>query len=179
MRLYRSRIEAIAQKVIKVLTEGGHIEVQPTSQLEAFADLEAVMVEYLKREQRLRDAVREQMASLRIPYSDYGKTRARIAREWGHPMGSQVERYLSNQFVESFFVSPYIEEVFSSDNALKRIIQETILEFDVDEGALRDEAREKIKNIPENSSEYEIRFAQALREVRVRHGLVSERKDHR
>ena len=58
MRLYRSRIEAIAQKVIKVLTEGEHIEVQPTSQLEAFADLEAVMVEYLKREQRLRDAVR-------------------------------------------------------------------------------------------------------------------------
>jgi hypothetical protein len=179
MRLYRSRVEDIAKKTVKDLTEGEHIEVLPTNQLEAVADLEAVMVEYLKREHRLRDAVREQMATLRIPYSEYGKTRSRIAREWGHPMGSQVERYLATQFVESFMVSPYIEEVFSSDGAMKSIIQEVLVEFNVDEGALRDEAREKIKNIPENSSEYEIRFEQALREVRVRHGLIIEKNNRR
>jgi hypothetical protein len=179
MRLYRSRVEDIAKKVIKDLTEEEHIEVLPANQLEAVADLEAVMVEYLKREHRLRDAVREQMVALRIPYSDYGTTRSRIAREWGHPMGSQVERYLATQFVESFMVSPYIEEVFSTDSAMKRIIQETLVEFNVDEGELRDEAREKIKNIPENSSEYEIRLEQALREVRIRHGLIIEKNNRR
>ena len=175
MKLYRSRVEDISKKIIKDLTEGEHIEVLPENLLETEADLQAVMIEYLKRDQRLRDTVREQMVSLQIPFGEYGKTRSRIAKEWGHPLGQQVERYLAQQFVESFFVSPYVEEVFASDSTLKRVIQDILLEFHVDEDALRDEAREKIKNIPENSSEYEIRLEQALREVRIRHGLVSER----
>ena len=179
MKLYRSRIEGIAKKIIKQLTESEHIEVEASNRLEAVADLEAIMIEHIKREHRLRDAVRERMASLRIPYDEYGKTRSRIAKDWGHPLGSQIERYLSSQFVESFMVSPYIEEVYSDDHTMKRLIQEILKEFDVDEGALRDEAREKIKNISESSPEYEIRFEQALREVRVRHGLVSENKRSR
>jgi len=179
MRLYRARVEGIAKKVIQVLVDGEHIEVLPTNRLEAVADIEAIMIEFLKRDHRLRDAVREQMASLRIPYDEYGKTRSRIAKEWGHPMGSQIERYLSSQFAESFMVSPYIEEVFADDHTIKQMIQEILREFDVDEGALRDEAREKIKNIPENSPEYDIRFEQALREVRIRHGLITVRENRR
>ena len=175
MRLYRSRVEDISKKVIKDLTEGEHIEVLPENLLETEADLQAVMVEYLKRDQRLRDTVREQMVSLQIPFGDYGKTRSRIAKEWGHPLGQQVGRYLAQQFVESFFVSPYVEEVFSSDATLKMLIQDVLSSFDVDEDELRKEAKEKIKNIPENSAEYEIRLEQALREVRIRHGLLTER----
>ena len=179
MKLYRSRVEAIAKKVIKDLSEEGHIEVESANRLEAVADLEAIMEQLLKREGALREAVRDRMAALRISYDEYGKTRARIAKDWGHPLGSQIERYLASQFVESFMVSPYIEEVFSDDYTMKRIIQGILLEFDVDEQALREEAREKIKNISESSPEYEIRFEQALREVRVRHGLRSESKKQR
>ena len=179
MRLYRSRVAGIAKKIIKELTENNHIEVEAPNRLEAVADLEAIMVEHIKREHRLRDAVRERMATLRIPYDEYGRTRSRLAKEWGHPLGNQIDRYLSSQFVESFMVSPYIEEVFSDDNTMKRLIQDILKEFDVDEGALRDEAREKIKNISESSPEYEIRFEQALREVRIRHGLVNENKKAR
>ena len=179
MKLYRSRVEAIAKKVIKDLSEEGHIEVEASNRLEAIADLEAIMEQLLKREGALREAVRDRMATLRISYDEYGKTRARIAKDWGHPLGSQIERYLSSQFVESFMVSPYIEEVFSDDYTMKRIIQGILLEFDVDEHALREEARKLIKNVSENSPEYEIRFEQALREVRVRHGLRSEKKKQR
>ena len=175
MKLYRSRVEDIAKKIIKDLTEGEHIEILPENILETEADLQAVMVEYLKREQRLRDTVRDQMVSLQIPFGDYGRTRSRIAKEWGHPLGPQVESYFSQQFVESFFVSPYVEEVFASDHILKNVIQDVLKEFHVDEKALREEAQEKIKNIPENSAEYEIRLEQALREVRIRYGLISEK----
>ena len=179
MRLYRSRIESISKKVIKDLSEGNHIEVSTDNRLEAIADLEAIMIEHLNRDRRLRDSVRERMANRRIPYDEYPKVRAQLAKEWGHPLGSQLDKYLSIQFVESFMVSPYIDEVFSDDYTMRRIIVDVLKEFDVDEAALRDEAREQIKNISETSSEYEIRFSQALREVRVRHGLVEERKNNR
>ncbi|MEC7983816.1 MAG: DUF507 family protein [Myxococcota bacterium] len=179
MRLYRSRVDSISKKVIQDLTDGNHIEVDSNNRMEAIADLEAIMLEHLNRDRRLRDSVRERMANRRIPYDEYPKIRSQLAKEWGHPLGSQLEKYLSIQFVESFMVSPYIEEVYSDDFTMRRIIMEVLKEFDVDEAALRDEARAQLKNISETSAEYEIRFAQALREVRVRHGLLEERKTTR
>ena len=172
MRLYKAQVPEIARQVIQHLNDDGHIEVLPTSRIEAEADLVAIMTEYLNRDRNLREAVREKMARLSIPYDQYGRQRSQTAQEWGHPVGHRVEKYLAGQFVEGFMISRFVDEVFSDDHVIRKSILEVLKNFSVDENALRDEAKLKIKNIAENTVEYEIRLSQELREVKRRHGLI-------
>ena len=172
MRLYKAKVPEIASALIQTLNDDGHIEVENANRTEAEADMVAIMHEYLNRDRLLRESVRERMSRFSIPYDQYSKIRSQIAQDWGHPIGNRVERYLSSQFIESFMISHFIEEVYSPDHVMRKSILEVLKSFDVDEGALRDEAREQVKNIAENTVEYEIRFAQALKEIKRRHGLI-------
>ena len=87
-------------------------------------------------------------------------------------MGDEVERYLARQIVENFMITRFVEEVFGDDRDIYKKVIETLKANDVDENALRVEARERIKNVKEGSVEYEEAFNRAMREVRKRHGLI-------
>jgi len=173
MKLYRVKIPAIAKTVIEQLSNGEALEVLPDNKAEAELDLVAIMEEYQRRDFELRDAVREHMSSRGVPYDQYGKTRGRMADEWGHPTGDDVERFLARQFVENFMISNFIEEVYGEDKELYKKILDILKTHDVDERALRVEAKEKITNIPEGTVDYEIALSKAIREVKKRYGLIS------
>lgn len=173
MKLYRARIPDIASSVIGTLIQEEHIEVSAEQRPEAELDLVAIMEEYLRREMDLRETVRENMARQNIPYDRYGQIRGRIASERNHPTGDDVERYLARQFVENFMISRFVDEVFSEDRIIYKRILEVLRDFHVDERAIRDEAREKVKNIAEGTVEYEIALSRAIKEVKKRHGLIS------
>lgn len=173
MKLYRVKIPVIANSVIEELVNSGSLEVLPENKPEAELDLVAIMEEYQRRDFSLRDAVREHMSSRSVPYDQYGKTRGRMADEWGHPTGDDVERFLARQFVENFMISNFIEEVYGEDKDLYKRILDILKSHDVDERALRTEAKEKIANIPEGTVDYEIALSKAIREVKKRHGLIS------
>ena len=175
MKLYRVKIPVIAATVIETLVNEGSIEVEPTNRSEAEQDLVAVMEEYLRRDYALRDAVKERMAAAGVSYDRYGKVRGQMAEEWGHPTGDDVERFLARQFVENFMISRFIEEVYSDDKDLYKRVMGILRDQHVDEHALRDEAREQIKNIPEGTVDYEIALSKALKEVKKRHGLIQPR----
>ncbi len=172
MKLYRVRIPVIAKAVIDALTADGAIEVAPENRAEAEQDLVAIMEEYLRRDMELRDDVREYMAARGVPYDRYGKTRSAMAEARNHPIGDDVERYLARQFIENFMISRFVEEVYAEDRALLRRILDILAEYDVDERALREEARQRVLNIREGTVEYEVAFSRALREVKKRHGLI-------
>lgn len=171
MKLYRARIPAIAHAVLERLATEGDLELQAENRSEAEQDLVAIMEMYLRRDQDLREAVREEMERRAIPYDQYGKSRSEVADRWGHPVGDDVDRFLARQFVENFMISRFIEEVYSDDREIYKKILDTLKAHDVDERALRAEAEERIKNIPENSVERQDALARALKEVRKRHGL--------
>lgn len=171
MRLYRARIPTIANHVVSTLSNDGDIEVMAENQSEAEQDLVSIMEEYLRRDYQLRDTVKERMERLGIGYDRYGKLRSQLAEQWGHPTGDEVGRYLARQFVENFMISRFIEEVYTDDSVLWRKTLGLIKNHDVDERALREEARGRIKNLNEGTVEYEVAFEKALREVRKHHGL--------
>jgi hypothetical protein len=166
MKLYRTRIPEIAKKVIEELVKEGSIEVLAENRAEAELDLVAVMEEYLRRDSHLRESVRETMSRRGIPYDKYSKVRAEVAGEMGHPTGNEVE---------GFMISRIVEEVYGEDRELMKRIRGIIETFDVDERAIREEAREKVKNIPEGTVDYEIALNRAIKEVKKRHGLLVER----
>ena len=175
MRLYRTRIPEIAKGVIEKLCADIDIDVEMADREEAQQDLVAIMETFLKRDLDLRDAVKDTMSRRSIPYDRYSKVRSEIADDWGHPTGESVKKYLSRQFVENFMISNFIQEVYTDDDTLFRKTLEVIRSFDVDERALRDEAKALVKNASEGTVDYEIAFAQALKEVKRRHGLLPKR----
>jgi hypothetical protein len=173
MKLYRVKIPTIASAVIEELVNSGGIEVVPENRPEAEIDLVAIMEEYQRRDFSLRDTVREFMSTRSVPYDQYGRTRGRMADEWGHPTGDDVERFLARQFVENFMISNFVEEIYAEDKELYKQVLDILRNHDVDERALRAEAREKIANITEGTVDYEIALSKAIREVKKRHGLIS------
>jgi hypothetical protein len=173
MKLYRVKIPNIAATVIEDLVNSGALEVTPENRPEAEMDLRAIMEEYQRRDFALRDEVREYMSTRSVPYDQYGKTRGRMADEWGHPTGDDVERFLARQFVENFMISNFVEEVYGEDKDLYKKILDILRAHDVDERALRAEAKEKISNLSEGTVDYEIALSKAVREVKKRHGLIS------
>ena len=126
MRLYKAKVPEIASALIQTLNDDGHIEVENANRTEAEADMVAIMHEYLNRDRLLRESVRERMSRLSIPYDQYSKIRSQIAQDWGHPIGNRVERYLSSQFIESFMISHFIEEVYSADHIMRKSILEVL-----------------------------------------------------
>ena len=172
MKLYRVKIAPIAHEVIQTLNDTGLIEVDPEKRTEAELDLVAIMEEYLRRDSALREAVRENMSAHNIPYEQYGKVRSKMAEEWGHPTGDDVERFLSRQMVENFMISHFVTEVFADDKEIFKKILQILVKNDVDEGALRAEAQERIQNIPEGTVDYELALNRAMKEVKKRHGLL-------
>ena len=70
---------------------------------------------------------------------------------------------------ESFHVD---EEIADTIRALQAIL-EILRDNNVDERALREEARAKIANVDEGTVDYEIAMSKAMKEVKRRHGLIS------
>ena len=172
MKLYRTRIPTIAKAVVEQLCNGGDIEVELENRPEAELDLVSVMEEYLRRDYQLRDKVKDHMAAGGISYDQYGKVRNKLAEEWNHPTGDAVEKYLARQFIENFMISRFVEEVYTEDAMLWRKTLDVIRSHDVDERALRDEARSLIKNEREGTVDYEIALQRSLRDVKKRRGLI-------
>ncbi|MED5370307.1 MAG: DUF507 family protein [Myxococcota bacterium] len=173
MKLYRARVPEIARHVIEELCNGGDIEVEPANRSEAELDLVSIMEEYLRRDYQLRDKVKEQMATVNASYDQYGKWRNRVAEEWNHPTGDAVEKFLARQFIENFMISRFVEEVFTDDGLLWRKTLDLIRTHDVDERAIREEARASIKNIKEGTVDFEVAMDKAVRDVKKRKGLIS------
>lgn len=171
MKLYRARIAPIAHAVVERLSNDGDIEVAASDREEAASDLVAIMESYLRRDNDLREAVRDTMERKNLPYDQYGKVKSEISESWGHPTGDEVDRYFARQFIENFMISNFVGEVFTDDRELFKKIIDVIKSFDVDERALRAEAEERIKNIKEGSVERQDALNRALREVRKKHGL--------
>lgn len=172
MKLYSKRVPDIAKAVIETLCTDGDIDVDVNNRAEAEQDLVSIMQEYLRRDQALRNQVRETMAEEAIAYQNYGKVRSRIAEEWNHVLGEDVEKFLARQFLENFMISRFVDEVFTDDGVLWRKLLEILRSFDVDEQALRDEARSHIKNMEEGTVDFEIAMEKSLRDVKKRKGLL-------
>lgn len=175
MKLYRAKVPVIAKAVIDRLVTDGDIEVQVEKRPEAEKDLAAIMEEYLRRDTELRERSRDIMAEQNIPYSDFGRTRKRLADEAGHPLGDDVERYLCRQFIENLMISTNIDEVFGEDRAIYKKVMEVLKANDVDENEIREEALSRMKNVQEGTVEYEVALQEQMRQVKRRRGLLAGR----
>jgi len=172
MKLYRKKIEPIAKAIIDRLATDGDVDILPEKREEAEKDLIAIMDEYRRRDHQLRESVRDHMSNRQLPYSEQGRTRKRMADQMGHPIGDDVERFLTRQFLECLLVSPNVEEVYEEDPIMHRKVIEVLREHDVDEQAIREEAMARVKNVQEGTVDYEIALQKAVQDVKRSKDLI-------
>jgi hypothetical protein len=172
MKLYRAKIRVIAKAVVDRLVADGDVEIRPENREEAEKDLAAIMDEYLRRDTEMRDRIRDEMAALNVPYSEFGRTRKRLADEMGHPLGDDVERFLCRQFIENMMISPNIDEVYGEDRAIYKKVMEVLKSHDVNEDEIRAEAVSRMKNVQEGTVEYEVQLQEQMKQAKKRRGLI-------
>ncbi len=172
MKLYRAKIPVIAKEIVDRLSTDGDVEIEPERREEAEKDLIAIMEEFRRRDLELRERVREHMATRSIPYSEFGRTRKRIAEQMDHPMGDDIERFLARQFIENMLISPNVEEVYEEDAVIRRKLLEVLGAHNVNEQEIREEAMGKIKNVREGTVDYELALQNAVKAEKKRRGLL-------
>lgn len=172
MKLYKGKIPVIAHEIVMKLSEEGDVDLAEGMRNEAEADLQAIMHDYLKQEKRLNDVVRDYIGEYKIEYDRRGEIRKEKAKEIGHPIGDRVMPYLASQFNRMIMNSPNFDEVYSPDNVIKSKIFDVLRNNNVNEAELREEARQRLKNLDENSLEYQILYRDAIADVRRRRGLT-------
>ena len=179
MKLYRAKVPTIAHDTIAALLRDDDIEVEGPNVEEAEADLVAIMEEFMRRDSDFRNRIKDEMSNRGIPYDRYGEVRKRMSEEMDHPVGDDIERFLCRQFIECLMISRFVEEVYADDRVLHRKIMEVLRGHHVDEREIREEAASRIKNIAEGTVEYEIAMQKAVKEAKVRRGLIAEKRPRR
>ncbi|MBT3224000.1 MAG: DUF507 family protein, partial [Proteobacteria bacterium] len=163
MKLYRAKIPVVAKEIVERLCNEGDIEVAAENREEAERDFAAIMEEYVRRDMDLRNQIRDYMARRKIPYDQYGRTRTRLAEELGHPLGDDVDRFLARQFVENLMITRFVDEIYEEDEVMYKKLIEILRSHNVDERAIREEARNKIKNVQEGTVDYEVALQKAIK----------------
>ena len=75
-------------------------------------------------------------------------------------------------------VTRFVDEVFEEDRVMYKKALEVLVDNDVDERAIREEALTKIKNVQEGTVDYELALQAAVKDVKKRRGLIRERPKH-
>lgn len=169
MRLYRGKIEAIAEDVIRALVGGELIEVE--SEAEARLDVESVLKEYLRLDREIVEEAKNRMEARSLGYSHLGRVKGQIAKERGVPEGDETLPYLMEQILNILFHSNNVGEIFAEDTELRKLITPLLRKhMDVDTDLDR-EVRSKIKNLEEGSSTFDVEYARVMEQIKHKRGL--------
>tara|TARA_R110001583_G_scaffold12612_7_gene55832 strand:- start:11181 stop:11705 length:525 start_codon:yes stop_codon:yes gene_type:complete len=172
MKLYLANVSAISLKVIETLVNDGSIEVLPVGRQEAARDLSAIMEEFLRREREITRETKDMMSRIKLPYDEFGSQKSKLSKRKKHPSGGDIEKFLSRQFIESFMISNFVDEVYATDDYMYKKMLTILRDFHVDENEVREEAMSRITNISKGTVEYEIALQSAIREVKQKRGLI-------
>ena len=169
MRLYRGKIETIAEDVIRTLREQGSIELE--NELEARQDIEAVLKEYLRLEREIVDDAKNRMEIRGLGYSQLGKVKGQVSKERGAPAPDEVLPYLLDQIMHLLFHSANIAEIFAEDVLLRRTITPILRKHMEVDSDLDREVRSKIKNLQEGTTDFDVEYARVMEQIKHKRGL--------
>lgn len=169
MRLYRGKIESIAEEVLSTLKAAGHIELD--DEAEARLDVEAVLKEYLRLDREIVDEAKNRMEIRGLGYSHLGKVKSQVAKERGAPSQDELLPYLLEQILNILLHSNNVAEIFAEDVELRKAITPILRKhMDVDTDLDR-EVRSKIKNLQEGTSDFEVEYRRVMSQIKHKRRL--------
>ena len=170
MRLYRGKVETIAEEVIRTLREQGSVELE--NEAEARRDVEAVLKEYLRLDREIVDDAKNRMEVRGLGYSQLGKVKSQVSKERGAPGQDEVLPYLLDQIMHLLFHSANIAEIFAEDADLRKAITPILRKHMEVDSDLDREVRSKIRNLQEGSTDFDVEYARVMEQIKHKRGLT-------
>lgn len=169
MRLYRGKIETIAEELIRTLKASGAVELEDDN--EARLDIEAVLKEFLRLERETVEEAKNRMEIRGLGYSHLGRVKSQVAKERGVPTQDDILPYLLDQTLNILFHSNNVAEIYAEDGELRKAITPVFRKhMDVDTELDR-EVRSKIKNLQDGTSDFDVEYARVMEQIKDKRGL--------
>ena len=170
MKLFSGKIDIIAAETTRTLIDGNDIETESPEEVEL--DIAAVLKEYIRTDRDLTEKAKDLCEKKGLPYSSFPKIKRQMAERKGFVLGDEATDYIMNQIIGAFMHSQFVEEIFSEDNELKVKMRTVLRRHTEIENDMDKEARNKIKNLQEGTSDWEIEYKRAMENVKHRRGLT-------
>lgn len=170
MRLYRGKVETIAEEIIRSLKEAGDIDLE--SEAEAKLDIEAVLKEYLRLDKEIVEEAKNRMEIRGLGYSNLGRIKSQVSKERGGPSPDEILPYLLEQILNILFHSANIAEIYSEDAELRKKVTPILRKHMDVENDLDREVRSKIKNLEEGTSDFEIEYSRVMDQIKQKRRLT-------
>jgi hypothetical protein len=172
MRLYKSKIPKIAMEVVSSLGAAEDIEVTTEKVPELEMDIRAILDGYVRTEERVVDEAKEIMERKGLGYQEFRRVKRIVSKDNHHVTGDDGLDWIINQMIECLMISPNVDEVYAEDPALRKKIKEVFDRNIVNEDALDEEVRGRLKHLEEGTPAWDIEYKKGMREVKRKHGLV-------
>ncbi len=171
MRLYTGKIPTIASDLVRVLADGGDIEVSKPSEVEL--DITAILKEYVRVDRELTDKAKDLVEQRKLPYEQFSKLKRTLAEEKEFGLGDEAITWICNQVLETFMHSANVDEVFSDDATLRRKMKDVLKKHMAVDEELDAEVRQRIKNLEEGTGAWDLEYGRVMEQIKQKHGLKS------
>ena len=169
MRLYPGKVDTIASEIITTLTQANDIEVSDHN--EAVLDAASVLKEYIRVDKELTERAKDILEIRGLPYSHLGRTKRQLADQKEFGLGEEGISWITNQMLEAFMSSRHIDEVFADDIVMRRKIKEICKKHMAVDEAIDQEVRDRIKNLEEGSTAWDVEYGKVLEQIKGKHGI--------
>lgn len=169
MKLYKARIPTIANDIITQLRRDGDIEVADAE--EAEKDIQSVLAEYLRLDRMVTEKAKDQLERRGLSHGMFGRVRRSVAEQMDFGLGEEGISWMCNQILETFMQSRFIEEIFAEDADMRRKMAGILKRHMMVDEELDAEVRQRIKNLQEGSSHWDVEYAKVLDQIKRKRGL--------
>lgn len=169
MKLYAGRIDTIAAEVISRLELDGDLELADRG--EAELDVASVLKEYIRVDRELTERAKDIMEIRGLPYSAFGRTKRTLADQKDFGLGEEGISWICTQLLEVFMQSRHVDEIFADDATLRRKLKEILRKHMAVDEELDKEVRQRIKNLEEGTSSWEVEYHRVLEQMKQKHGI--------
>jgi hypothetical protein len=171
VKLYSAKIPQVAGHLVSTLANEGDIEVQNREEVEL--DVVAVLKEYLRLEREVTDKAKDILESKGLSYSQFGKIKRSVADEKCFALGEEGISWICNQLLETFMHSVHVEEVYADDATLRRKMKDLLKKHMSVDDAIDVEVRQRIKNLEEGTTAWEVEYGRVMDQIKRKHGIDS------
>jgi uncharacterized protein len=169
MRLYTAKVPQISHELVRALVDAQAIEIDSPQEVEL--DVASVLKEYIRVDRELTDKAKDMMEQRRLDYGQFSKIKRSLAEEKDFGLGEEAMTWIASQLLETFMHSAHVEEVYAEDAQLRRLMKDVLKKHMAVDDALDAEVRQRIKNLEEGTSTWELEYKRVMEQIRTKHGL--------
>lgn len=166
MKIYRRVVPKIAKDIVRSLLAEHAIEIEDGHRDEAELDVAGTLVAYLNEVDQLKTDAQEALSRHKLGVEMLGKVKQSLAQTRNIPLGKEAEEHVLERIIEGLFSSKNIEEIFAEDNELRVMVRTSMSKYVGVDAELDREVRNRLKNLREGTSEWELEYGRLINQMR-------------